>query len=109
MLTVKSALCAAGLVIGLGAASAGASTASLASLRANGAGAAAGPPAPTAILLCGNFMPGSDRFSGASNIDHPSGSTATGTEYPYTGQNCETENGKGGTGMFSWTISHSNV
>jgi hypothetical protein len=62
---------------------------------------------PTQILLCGTFMPGTDRFT-SSNIDHPSGSTAMGKEYPYTGQNCDS-NGASSNGMFTWTISHSNV
>jgi len=59
-------------------------------------------------------MQGSDRISGQSSIDHPSGSSAIGQQYDYSGQNCESEyNGTGGfsngAGMFSWTVSHSNV
>jgi hypothetical protein len=73
----------------------------------------AGPPVPTQVLLCGTWSTGSDQFSGTSDIDHPSGSSATGKVYPYHGQNCEAEDGTqpadSSTGTFTWTISHSNV
>src|SRR5436305_3884149 len=74
----------------------------------------AGKPVANNDLLCGQFTQGSDRVSGQSSIDHPSGASSTGQQYDYTGQNCESEyNGVGGfsqgSGSYSWTVSHSNV
>src|SRR5437588_8217855 len=54
------------------------------------------------------WMTGMDRFSGLSAIDHPSGSSAAGKVYPYTGQNCDNP-GKNSSGTFTWSISHSSV
>jgi len=76
--------------------------------------AAAGRPVATDDLLCGLWQQGSDRISGQSDIDHPSGASSMGQQYDYTGQNCENEyNGIGGfsngSGMYTWTVSHSNV
>lgn len=68
----------------------------------------AGQPVDSKILLCGMWTQGMDRISGNSDIDHPNGASATGMEYPYTGQNCEDDQPTS-TGPFSWTISHSNV
>jgi hypothetical protein len=68
----------------------------------------AGQPMPNQDLLCGMWSQGSDRISGGSNIDHPSGAMATGNVYPYTGQNCDS-NSANSSGMFTWTIAHSNV
>src|SRR5205085_4320999 len=75
---------------------------------------AAGKPTATSDLLCGLWSQGSDRISGQSDIDHPSGAMSMGQQYDYTGQNCESEyNGIGGfsngSGMYNWTIGHSNV
>lgn len=103
-LSVKALGCAAGLAMAVS----GLLATSSASAGTTAKASAAGPPAPTSILLCGNFTPGTDRFSGSSDIDHPSGSSAMGMEYQYTGQNCETNNGSS-IGTFTWTISHSNV
>src|SRR5436305_5926576 len=77
-------------------------------------GTAAGQPVATDDLLCGLWTQGSDRVSGQSSIDHPSGASSMGQQYDYTGQNCENEyNGLGGfsqgSGSYSWTVSHSNV
>jgi hypothetical protein len=74
----------------------------------------AGKPVATNDLFCGLWTQGSDRIAGNSNIDHPSGASATGNVYDYTAQTCESEyNGSGGfksgSDMFTWTISHSNV
>src|SRR3954452_18579802 len=75
---------------------------------------AAGPPVATNYLLCGMWTQGSDRVSGQSTIDHPSGASSNGQQYDYSGQNCDNEyNGAGGfsngSGQYTWTISHSNV
>ena len=76
-----------------------------------GAGAAtAGAPTPVKVLLCGTFTPAADSFSGASDIDHPSGASSTGMVYAYHGQTCEQEEGQNDSiGNYQWTISHSNV
>src|SRR5436309_7434821 len=68
----------------------------------------AGQPTPTRVLLCGMYMPATDRFAGNSSIDHPFGASATGNEYPYSGQNCEASQ-PSSIGTFMWTLSHSNV
>lgn len=108
-MTSAKVLATAAAVLGLGAAAASANVGSLTTAHVGAQhAAAAGQPTPTQILLCGTFMPGTDRFSGTSNIDHPSGSSAMGSEYPYTGQNCDS-NGANSSGSFTWTIGHSNV
>ena len=83
-------------------------------VSSNSSTAAAGRPVATNDLLCGLWQQGSDRVSGQSSIDHPSGASSMGQQYDYTGQNCESEyNGVGGfnngSGMFNWTVSHSSV
>src|SRR5579864_3109787 len=76
------------------------------------AATSAGTPVPTQVLLCGTWSTGGDRFS-SPNIDHPSGSSASGNVYQYHGQDCESEEGPtpadSSIGTFTWTISHSNV
>jgi hypothetical protein len=77
---------------------------------ASHADSSAGPPTPTSYLLCGMFTPGAESaFSGNSNVDHPSGASSMGNTYAYTGQNCESEQGKSGSGTYTWTVTHSNV
>jgi hypothetical protein len=109
---VKATLAIAGLVIGVALAAASASALTLPSVSltsANaGANASAGTPVATNVLLCGNWTQGMDRISGQSTIDHPSGASAMGNEYPYSGQNCES-NTASSSGMFTWSVSHSNV
>jgi hypothetical protein len=68
---------------------------------------AAGQPVAQQELLCGTIMPAADNFSGASDIDHPDGSTSTGKTYPYANQDCE--NPGSSDGNYQWTITHSNV
>jgi hypothetical protein len=103
------------LVVGAFAATAAYAALSASTLTStNAANTAAGKPTPTNVLLCGTQnSPGSDRVAGSSNIDHPSGRSAMGNEYAYTGQNCEDETSMGGfkssSDMFTWTIGHSNV
>jgi len=77
--------------------------------HAVGAGSAAGQPVPENVLLCGMFTTGTDRFSGASSIDHPSGASSSGQTYAYTGQRCEDEQGQSGDGTYTWTIATSNI
>ncbi len=70
----------------------------------------AGKPVVTKYLLCGTFTPANeDNFAGSSSQDHPDGSSSAGQVYDYTGQNCESESGTAGQGMYTWTIDHSNV
>lgn len=70
----------------------------------------AGKPQAEQDLLCGLYTPGNENnFAGASDTDHPDGSSAMGMTYTYTGQNCESENGQTGSGSFTWTIDHSMV
>lgn len=111
----KAGLCAVGLTAAMALSAATASALSLGAV-AQGAGTdpTAGQPVATSDLLCGLWTQGSDRISGQSSIDHPSGANAMGQQYAYTGQSCENENNgmggfKSGSGMFTWTISHSNV
>lgn len=68
----------------------------------------AGTPVPQQTILCGTGTAGTDRFSGSSGVDHPSGASFTGDAFPYTGQTCK-NNGASSQGMFTWTIAHSNV
>ena len=70
----------------------------------------AGQPTSENDLLCGMYTPAGDRMAGNSNIDHPAGATATGTDYlnPASGNNCESSNGNS-SDTFTWTLSHSNV
>jgi len=71
---------------------------------------AAGQPVPTQVLLCGTFTPGTDNFSGASDIDHQNGASSAGKVYAYHGQNCDQEEGQNDSiGTFTWTVSRSNV
>ena len=70
---------------------------------------AAGQPVATQVLLCGTWATGTDRFSGTSDIDHPSGSSSSGQIYQYTGQNCDQEEGQQGIGTYTWTVRHSMV
>lgn len=71
---------------------------------------AAGAPTPEHVLLCGLFTPGTDNFSGASNIDHQDGASSSGNIYQYHGQTCEQEeNQNDSIGTYTWTVSHSNV
>ena len=68
----------------------------------------AGKPVAHNYLLCGIYVPGNEsNFAGASDTDHPNGSTKSGMTYNYTNQNCE--NPGSSTGTFSWTITHSMV
>jgi hypothetical protein len=67
----------------------------------------AGKPVAEQELLCGLFVPAGDNFSGASDIDHPDGSSSAGMTYTYTGQNCESPGSS--TGNYQWTVTHSNV
>lgn len=70
----------------------------------------AGQPVPTRVLLCGTFTPGTDNFSGASDIDHQNGASSAGNVYAYHGQNCEQEEGQNDSiGTFTWSITRSNV
>lgn len=70
---------------------------------------AAGPPTSLSVLLCGTTSGfGADRVSGNSSIDHPSGLSASGQDYSYTGQNCRTNNASS-SGTFTWTIRQDNV
>ena len=73
-------------------------------------GALATSGTANAYLLCGTQTAPTDDFSGASSIDHPSGS-ASGKVYSYaTYQRCEDANSKGSSSdMFNWTVNHSNV
>jgi hypothetical protein len=74
------------------------------------AGSSAGAPVPTQVLLCGMWTTGSDQFSGTSDVDHPSGSSAMGKIYQYHGQTCEqAAKNDASTGTFTWSISHSYV
>ena len=71
---------------------------------------ASGPPTSLKVLLCGTTSGFSgDRVSGQSSIDHPSGLSATGDEFAYTGQNCRDEAGNSSSNRFSWTIRQDNV
>ena len=88
--------------------SSSATTQSKSSNGSAGKGSAAGKPTAQSDLLCGTFTPGSDRISGGSDIDHPSGGSATGSVYPYTGQSCENPGSSSGS-TFMWTLTHSNV
>jgi hypothetical protein len=74
------------------------------------ASAAAGPPVSTQVLLCGTTQgfSGDAAVSGNSSIEHPSGLTASGQEFDYTGQNCRNNSGSS-TGNFTWTIRQDNV
>ena len=77
-------------------------------LFAAGASAAAGPPQSFALLLCGTTAGfAASPHSGNSDIDHPTGLQASGTEYTYSGQNCQNPGSSGGN--FSWTVGHANV
>lgn len=70
----------------------------------------AGAPTPEKVLLCGQFTPGSDSFSGASDVDHPNGASSAGNVYQYHGQTCEQEeNQNDSIGTYTWTVTHSNV
>jgi len=72
------------------------------------ASSAAGPPTSLSVLLCGTTSGFSaDRVSGNSSIDHPSGLSASGSEYQFTGQNCQ--NASGSSGSFQWTVRQDNV
>lgn len=105
---VRTALLVAGVATSVCVASATATALSLGSTSLLTAKTtAAGKPVATNVLLCGTWVSGTDRSSGASSIDHPSGSSAMGNEYPYTGQSCD--NPGNASGMFTWTIGHSNV
>ena len=75
------------------------------------AASSAGAPVPTQDLLCGMWTTGSDQFSGTSDVDHPSGSSAMGKIYQYHGQTCEQaqSNNESSIGTFTWSISDSNV
>jgi hypothetical protein len=75
----KAGLCAVGLmaVLALSATTASALSLGAAAVKA-GSNPAAGQPVATNDLLCGLWMQGSDRISGQSSIDHPSGSSAMG-------------------------------
>ena len=69
---------------------------------------ASGPPTSLKVLLCGTTSGFSaDRVSGNSSIDHPSGLSASGSEYQFTGQNCQ--NPGSSDGSFSWTVRQDNV
>lgn len=105
--SVKVVGLAAGLTMALAAVLATGSASAVTVSQSKTAGVA--ERTPTQILLCGTFMPGTDRFT-SSNIDHPSMSSAMGNEYPYSGgtQTCENNNASS-SGMFTWSISHSNV
>lgn len=104
LMALTGALGLTGLLVAASASALSLGTTALTTRAASSAGA----PTPTNVLLCGTWMSGSDRMSGASSIDHPSGSSAMGNEYAYSGQNCDNNNSSS-IGMFSWTISHSNV
>src|SRR5579884_348505 len=69
---------------------------------------ASGPPTSLQVLLCGT-TPGFAGYpqSGNSTIDHPTGLQASGSEYAYSGQNCQ--NPGSSTGNFTWTIARDNV
>jgi len=72
------------------------------------ASSAAGPPTSLSVLLCGTTSGFSaDRVSGNSSIDHPSGLSASGSEYQFTGQNCQNPGSSGGS--FQWTVRQDNV
>lgn len=111
LMTLRAILGAVGLVMSGAVVVASASALSLPlSLNAATASpqkATAGQPVSTSVLLCGTWTQGMDRISGQSSIDHPSGSSAMGSEYPYASQNCENPGNSNGT--FAWTVSHSNV
>ncbi len=97
-LLAATPLAVAGLTVGSGA----------------GAQSAAGKPVPTNVLLCGQFTPGTDNFSGASSIDHQDGATSSGNVYQYHHQTCEQEestnpNADSPIGTYTWTVGHSNV
>jgi hypothetical protein len=72
---------------------------------------AAGPPTTLNVLLCGTTTGFSaDRVSGNSSVDHPSGLTATGSEYsfdPANPTNCQGQSNNGGD--FTWTVRQDNV
>jgi len=71
---------------------------------------AAGQPTPAQVLLCGQFTPGTDNFSGSSTIDHQTGASSSGNIYQYHGQTCEQEeNQNDSIGNFTWTVTRSNV
>ena len=72
------------------------------------AAGASGPPTSLQVLLCGTTS-GFAAYpqSGNSSIDHPTGLQASGSEYAFSGQNCQ--NPGSSTGNFSWTIARDNV
>lgn len=86
-----------------------ASSSSTSSTSSTHSSTSAGQPVASKLLLCGMWTPGTEPAAGKSNIDHPSGATATGSEFTYTGQTCESEYGNNSSNQFMWTISHSNV
>jgi hypothetical protein len=111
---LRTTLGALGLVVGLVLVTSSASALTLGTTALTTRTATTSAGQPTNDLLCGLWTQGSDQISGQSSIDHPSGASAMGQQYAYTGQNCESEyNGIGGfstgSGMFTWTVSHSNV
>lgn len=69
---------------------------------------ASGPPTSLKVLLCGTTS-GFSAYpqSGNSSVDHPTGLSASGGEYRFTGQNC-THPGSS-TGNFTWAIRQDNV
>ena len=104
---VTAALGAASVSLVVLAAGAGASTLGATALGTANA-KTAGAPTSQNELFCGTFTQGTDRFSGQSSIDHPSGANAMGNVYPYSGQTCKS-NSASSSGMFTWSVGHSNV
>ena len=69
-------------------------------------GSGPGTPVPTSLVLCGTGSVGANQVKGASNQDHPDGSTFMVAQHP-AGTQCDASNSSPGSD--TWQVLHSNV